>query len=154
MDGFNSRVSMQKSNHFAALIFILMYILCYINPVIAQENLCPELLKNEKDLHLVYEQSSLVFIAQITPRKGPNDAIYNYTTFDPILRGEVEPDGFITFDDTCYPKDNEAIYLFLLEDISEKIAGFNSAFLALPDGGPGFTWIAEWIESKVNGDPE
>lgn len=130
-------------------IIPLLLSLVLISPVIAQENPCPELLKDEKDLDYVYEQSELVFIAQISPRGGVNDAIYNYKAFDPVLQGQVEPNGFITFDDACRPRDDEAIYLFFLEDIKEKIAGYNAAFFSLPNGGPGYTWIADWIESKI-----
>ena len=113
------------------------------------EIICNELLKNESDLDYIFDLSDLVFIAQLSPRKGVNEQIYNYHVFDPVLKGNDIPDGFLTFADSCSPRDKEAIYVFFLASFKEKISGFNAIFFSLPDGGPGFTWIADWIEIKM-----
>lgn len=113
---------------------------------------CRELLQNESDLDKVYELSKLVFIAQISPRAGVNRQIYNYRLFPPVLKGKVPEQGFITFRPECKPLTPNAIYVFFLVSMKEKIQGFNSIFMSLPDGGPGFTWIADWIEGKTGGD--
>ena len=116
---------------------------------------CRELLKNESDLDKVYELSEMVFIAEINPRGGVNNQIYDYRVFDPILKGNVPESGILTFADGCAPLTRQAIYLFFLDSMNEKIAGFNAIFFTLPGGGPGYSWIADWVEAKVseNVDP-
>lgn len=115
-----------------------------------QDNYCIELLKDEDDLDLVYEQSELVFIARISPRNNLNTQIFNFRRFDPVLKGNVPEEGFITFADNCYPKTEDAIYLFMLNSLDERIEGFNAIFFSLPDGGPGYTWIADWVEMRID----
>lgn len=113
---------------------------------------CRQLLQNEADLDKVFDLSKLVFVAQITPRSGINKQIYNYHLFPPELKGKVPEKGFITFEDGCKPLAQNAIYVFFLESLKEKAQGFNSIFMALPNGGPGYTWIADWIEGKTSGN--
>ena len=113
---------------------------------------CRELLQNEADLDKVFNLSKLVFVAQITPRPGINKQIYNYRIFPPELKGKVPEQGFITFEDGCKPLAQDAIYVFFLVSLKEKIQGFNSIFMSLPNGGPGYTWIADWIEGKTSGN--
>lgn len=130
-------------------IFTLLVIFVPLS-VPAQENSCPELLKNESDLDRVYDLSNLVFIARIRPRNSINPQIFNYQRFDPVIKGDLPEQGFVTFADSCYPKAEDSIYLFMLDSLDEKVEGYNAVFFSLPDGGPGFTWIAEWIEAKIN----
>ena len=110
---------------------------------------CRELLQNESDLDKVFELSKLVFVAQISPRPGINKQIYNYRVFPPELKGKVPEQGFITYEDGCKPLAQDAIYVFFLVSLKEKIQGFNSIFMSLPNGGPGYGWIAEWLEGKT-----
>jgi len=109
------------------------------------------LLQNESDLDKVYELSKLVFVAQISPRPGVNRQIYNYRIFPPVLKGKVPEQGFITFKEECKPMAQNAIYVFFLVSMKEKIQGFNAIFMSLPDG-PGYSWIADWIEGKTAGN--
>ena len=109
---------------------------------------CRELLKDESDLDKVYELSDMVFIAEITPRPGINPQIYNYRVYKPVLKGQVPEQGFITFAGACKPRASRAVYVFFLDSLKEKIQGFNSVFMSLPDG-PGYTWIADWIDGKI-----
>jgi len=110
---------------------------------------CRELLQNESDLDKVYELSKLVFIAELTPRPGINPQVYNYRVYEPALKGKVPERGFITFADGCKPMASNTIYVLFLVSLKEKIQGFNASFLSLPDGGPGYTWIADWIAGKT-----
>ena len=110
---------------------------------------CRELLQDESDLNNVYELSNMVFIAEITPRPGINPQIYNFHAYKPFLKGDVPEQGFITFADGCKPRAGKAIYVFFLDSLKEKIQGFNSIFMSLPDG-PGYTWIADWVEGKTS----
>ena len=112
---------------------------------------CRELLQNESDLDKVYELSKLVFIAELTPRPGINPQIYNYRVYEPALKGKVPERGFITFADGCKPMARHSIYVLFLVSLKEKIQGFNASFLSLPDGGPGYTWIADWVDEKIPG---
>lgn len=133
-------------NFFSILLLALIAF-----PCAAQFNgsACPELLQNEGDLNKVYDQSKLVFIARITPRNNINPRIYNFKRYDPVLKGKVPEKGFVTFARNCLPRTNDAIYLFMLNSLDEKIQGFNAIFFSLPNGGPGFRWIADWIETKL-----
>lgn len=131
--------------------FYLLAIFAIPVQVLSQDNHCPELLKNEHDLDMVYNLSSLVFIARINPRNKINQQIFNFHRFDPVLKGDVPKDGFITFSASCYPRVEDSIYLFMLNSLDEKVAGFNAIFFSLPDDGPGFRWIADWVEAKVAG---
>ena len=131
---------------FSILLLTLITFQCTAQ---VKSNSCPELLKNEGDLNRVYDQSKLVFIARITPRNAINPHIYDFKRYDPVLKGKVPEQGFVTFADDCLPRTNDAIYLFMLNRLDEKIQGFNAIFFSLPDGGPGFRWIADWIETKL-----
>jgi len=133
---------------FLILIYLMLLV---VTPAViqAQEDICPQLLKSEKDLDKVYDLSKLVFIARISPRNAINPHIFDFKRYDPVLKGDVPEQGFLTFADRCMPQVNDSIYLFMLNRLDEKIEGFNAIFFALPDGGPGFTWIADWIESKI-----
>jgi len=113
---------------------------------------CRELLKNESDLDKVYDLSDMVFIAEIDPREGVNQQIYNYRVFEPVLKGVIPQEGIVTFAHGCEPRTRTAIYIFFLDSLKEKIAGFNAIFFSLPDGGPGYTWIADWVEEKIGGN--
>lgn len=136
-------------NRNLVLFLILMFIAI---PVMAQADntSCPELLKDENDLDKVYNLSKFVFIARISPRNEINPLIYNFKRYDPVLKGNVPERGFVTFSDKCAPPINDAIYLFLLNSLDEKIEGYNALFFALPDGGPGYRWIADWVETKMS----
>ena len=136
---------------YRSLLLSLCVGLACVSTTFAETNdmTCRELLKNESDLEKVYEVSEMVFIAEIDPRVGVNQQIYNYRVFDPILKGAVPGKGVITFADGCAPRARTAIYLFFLDSLREKIAGFNAIFFSLPDGGPGYTWIADWVEEKI-----
>ena len=115
----------------------------------AQHDRCPELLKNESDLNRVFELSQMVFIARIKPRNNLNRQIFDFERYEPVLKGDVPVQGFVTFAEGCYPRAEDAIYMFLLNSVDEKIEGFNAVFFSLPDGGPGFNWIADWVELKM-----
>ena len=116
----------------------------------ANEEFCPRLLKNESDLDKVYELSELVFIGHISPRSGPNEQIYNFELLEPTIKGEVASEGFVTFRDTCSPLANDSIYLFLLYSMKEEIDGANAVLLSLSREGPGYSWIADWVEGKIS----
>ena len=135
-------------NRYLILICLLIYSAVPF-AVQAQEDACPQLLKNETDLDKVYDLSKLVFIARISPRNAINPHIFNFQRYEPVLKGDVPEQGFLTFADRCMPQVNDSIYLFMLNSLDEKVEGYNAIFFALPDGGPGFTWIADWIESKM-----
>lgn len=139
------------------LILVLMFFMAGI-PAMgrAEETSCPELLKNESDLDEVYNLSKLVFIARISPRSEINPRIYNFKRFDPVLKGNVPEQGFVTFSEGCLPQTEDSVYLFMLNSLDEKIEGYNAIFFSLPDGGPGFRWIADWITTKLPApaDPE
>ena len=112
---------------------------------------CRPLLQSDADLDKVYELSKLVFVARITPRSDINRQIYNYRIYPPALKGRVPARGFITFEPGCKPMARDSVYVFFLNSLKEEIQGFNSVFLSLPEGGPGYTWVAEWIERKRAG---
>ena len=132
------------------LITALLLIVVAIPAVTqAQAPSCPELLRNESDLDKVYNMSKLVFIARIRPRNKINPHIYNFNRYEPVLKGKVPEQGFITFADNCAPRTDDTIYLFMLNRLDEKIGGYNAVFFSLPDGGPGFRWIADWIATKI-----
>ena len=118
----------------------------------AQDAVCPKLLKNEADLNKVFDASNLVFIAQIEPRNSLNQHIYNFHRLVPVLKGDVPESGHLTYSDQCEPMSENGIYLFMLNRLDERIEGFNAILVTLPDGGPGFRWVAEWIETKVTSD--
>ena len=115
----------------------------------AQDDTCKELLQNEGDLDKVYNVSKLVFVARIQPRNSINPQIYNFKTYDPVLKGKVPEQGFVTFAKNCKPRAEESVYLFMLNELDEKIAGYNAIFLSLPAGGPGYRWIADWLATKM-----
>ena len=133
-------------NLFSILLLTMIAFQCAAQ---AKGNSCPELLKDEGDLNRVYDQSKLVFIARISPRNSINPRIYNFKRYDPVLKGKVPEQGFVTFAGNCLPRTNDAIYLFMLNRLDEKIQGYNAIFFSLPDGGPGFRWIADWITTKL-----
>lgn len=131
-------------------IFILLLGFIQVASVYADGNTgaCRQLLQNEADLNKVYDLSKLVFVARITPRPGVNKQIYNYRVYPPELKGQVPKQGFITFEHGCKPLAADSIYVFFLVSLKEKIQGFNAIFMSLPNG-PGYTWIADWVEGKT-----
>lgn len=129
-------------------LFLFAFITIY-GTVQAQEDTCKELLQNESDLDKVYNVSKLVFVARIQPRNSINPQIYNFKRYDPVLKGKVPEQGFVTFANGCKPRADDSVYLFMLNSLDEKIAGYNAVFLSLPDGGPGYRWIADWITTKL-----
>lgn len=133
-------------NLFTLLLFMFIAI---HGTVQAQENTCKELLQNEGDLDKVYDVSKLVFVARIQPRNSINPQIYNFKRYDPVLKGKVPEQGFVTFAKGCKPRAEDSVYLFMLNRIDEEIQGYNAIFLSLPDGGPGYRWIADWIATKM-----
>lgn len=137
---------MYRSFAFFFLILVISFPVAYAD---AAKDPCRELLKDESDLDKVYELSDMVFIAEITPRPGINRQIYNYRVYNPVLKGQVPERGFITFAGSCSPRASRAVYVFFLDSLQEKVQGFNSIFMSLPDG-PGYTWIADWVEGKTN----
>ena len=158
MDGKRMLDIMNRQFNFLSYKYMYRYLITVFLLIVifipaggrAGETACPELLKNERDLDKVYDLSKLVFIARISPRNEINPRIYNFKRFDPVLKGDVPEQGFITFSESCAPKIKDSIYLFMLNGLDEKIEGYNAIFFALPDGGPGFRWIADWIESKLH----
>ena len=138
------------------LIFILLFGCLSISAVYAQgdSDPCRPLLQSDADLDKVYDLSKLVFVARITPRSDINRQIYNYRIYPPVLKGSVPARGFITFRPGCRPMARDSVYVFFLNSLKEEVQGFNSAFLSLPEGGPGYTWVAEWIEGKRGGNQE
>ena len=138
---------------YRCLLFSLLVVVITVPIVYADVNNgpCRVLLQNESDLDKVYELSKLVFVAQISPRPGVNRQIYNYRIFPPVLKGDVPERGFLTFREECKPLAQNAIYVFFLVSMKEKIQGFNAIFMSLPDG-PGYSWIADWVEGKIAGN--
>lgn len=135
---------------FSLLVLVIAVPIVYADAV---KDPCRVLLQNESDLDKVYELSKLVFVAELTPRPGVNRQIYNFRVYDPVLKGDVPEHGFVTFADGCKPMARNTIYVFFLVSLKEKIQGFNAVFLSLPDG-PGYTWIADWIDEKILGRQE
>ena len=136
---------------YRCLLFSFLIVVITVQVAFAEggNDPCRELLKNESDLDKVYDLSGMVFVAEITPRPGVNRQIYNYRVYKPVLKGQVPEQGHITFVGACRPRASRAVYVFFLDSMKEKIQGFNSIFMSLPDG-PGYTWIADWIEQKAN----
>lgn len=128
---------------------LLTFLVVVHGDVLAQENTCKELLENEADLNKVYDVSKLVFVARIQPRNSINPQIYNFKTYDPVLKGDVPEHGFVTFAQGCKPRAEDSVYLFMLNRLDEEIQGFNAVFLSLPDGGPGYRWVADWIATRI-----
>ena len=139
---------LQRYRSIAVIATLLVGI--YTSSIGAQEiDHCPELLSNESNLDKVYGMSRMVFIASISPRGGANKKIYNYQLIDPELKGLVPASGYLTFAEECSPVTEEAIYLFFLDSMQEKIADANAVFFSLTMEGPGYSWIAEWIQHKL-----
>jgi len=135
-----------------ALVYIVLLVASLsgqVHTAPVETDHCPALLRNESNLDMVFDLSDLVFIARISPRSGPNPKIYNFQLLDPQLKGNVPKQGHITFAGECSPVDDNAIYLFFLNSLDEKIANANAIFFSLTPEGPGFTWIAEWIRDKL-----
>ena len=131
-------------------VIALLIAMALVDPLPAQDAECPVLLKDERDLDRLYQDSELVFIASIEPRNSLNTQIYNFHLFEPVLKGDVPKSGHVTFARHCQPLTDRAIYLFLLNSLEEEIEGYNAIFFSLPDEGPGFTWIADWVEDRIS----
>jgi len=106
---------------------------------------------NESYLDNYYESSSISFaMSVISVDKNTRSVVYE--VIQPVLKGEISDQVSTRYAEGCEaPKhlNPGVVYIAFLTGTDDKLTNNNAIFFSLSSTGPGYSWVAEWIENKA-----
>lgn len=109
-------------------------------------------LEDRTALDRAYEEAEIVFLANVALDKKSYWPRWQYSVITPVLKGEVEPEGYLELDDNdCdYVEIAEkGIYLVFWQKQNDRIANKNTKPIVYDNVKLSGEWVLIWAKSKA-----
>src|SRR5690606_18142458 len=106
-------------------------------------------LNNNTVLEKAYQEAEIVFLANYQLDKGSYWPRWQYSVITPMLKGEVQPEGYLELNDTgcSYVEGSEnGIFLIFWQNENERLTNKNTKIIDINNAKALEEWVLIWAK--------